>query len=72
MREEAGAQATWRRVMGGFRRMALTELGDEQLCPSCGQLWPMDREFFVVTRAGVSYECKACIQERRAARQAAS
>ncbi|OON59893.1 hypothetical protein B0920_21690 [Massilia sp. KIM] len=67
MREEAGARATWRRVMGGFRRMALTELGDEQLCPSCGQLWPMDREFFAVTRSGISYECKACIEERRAA-----
>jgi len=59
--------ATWQRIQGGFRRMLETELGHEQLCPSCGEFWPLDREFFVVTRRGVSYECRACIAERRPA-----
>jgi hypothetical protein len=63
--DEHGSITAWKRVNGGFRRMAETELGQEQLCPSCGELWPLDREFFVVSRGGISYECKACIDERR-------
>lgn len=55
----------WKRISGGFRRVAETELGEEQLCPSCGELWPLDKEFFSVTRSGISYACKACIKERR-------
>ena len=57
----------WKRVRGGFRRMAETELGEEQLCMSCDQLWPLDKEFFAVTGRGISYACKACIKEGRLA-----
>jgi hypothetical protein len=63
-----GAQCditAWKRIKGGFRRMAETELGEEQLCMSCGELWPLDKEFFVVSGSGISYACKACIKERR-------
>lgn len=62
------AGTAWKRIAGGMRRMAETELGAEQLCLSCHQLWPLDKDFFLVTRSGISYECKACIQERKAAR----
>jgi hypothetical protein len=55
----------WKRVRGGFRRTAETELGEEQLCMSCGELWPLDQEFFVVSPRGTSYACRACIKERR-------
>jgi hypothetical protein len=54
-----------RRYRGGFRRLAATELGDEQQCRSCGELWPADEEFFVVRERSLGYECKACISERR-------
>lgn len=63
MDEQCGT--AWKRMKGGFRRIAETELGDEQLCIACGQLWPLDKEFFVVSGRGISYECKACINERR-------
>lgn len=60
-----GVATAWKRVSGGFRQMAVTELGQEQQCMSCHQLWPLDQEFFVVTGKGVSYACRACIAERR-------
>lgn len=53
------------RVAGGFRRILKTELGQEQLCARCNESWPMDREFYNVSGLAVSYECKACIQERK-------
>jgi ribosomal protein L34 len=56
---------TVRRVKGGFRQLVTTELGDEQLCRTCGEAWPTDAEFFVVTATSLSYECKACTAERR-------
>jgi hypothetical protein len=55
----------WKRIKGRFRRIAVTELGDEQLCSSCGQLWPLDKEFFAAARSGIGYECKACVRERQ-------
>ncbi len=67
MGEQCGT--AWKRVRGGFRRMAETELGDEQLCTACGELWPLDNEFFAVSGRGISYACKACIKERRLAPQ---
>jgi hypothetical protein len=57
-----------KRIKGGFRRMLETELGEEQLCCSCGEPWPIDPEFFVVTATFLGYECKACTADRRAAR----
>ncbi|WP_296944994.1 hypothetical protein [uncultured Massilia sp.] len=45
--------------------MAETELGEEQVCACCGELWPLDGEFFVVARERAGYECRACLQERR-------
>lgn len=57
--------AAWKRVHGRFRRIADTELGAEQLCESCHELWPLDREFFAESRGGVSHECRACAAERR-------
>lgn len=56
----------WKRVRGRFRRVAQTELGEEQLCPSCLELWPLDPEFFAVSRGGIGYECRACVRERKA------
>lgn len=53
------------RIGGGFRRILKTELGQEQLCARCNEPWPMDREFFNVSGLSVSYECKACVQERK-------
>ncbi len=61
-----GLAVAWKRVQGRFRRMAETELGQEQLRASCGELWPLDGEFFVVARERAGYECRACILERRA------
>lgn len=60
----------WKRVAGRFRRMAETELGQEQLCMSCQELWPLDHEFFLVSHNTIGYECKACIQEGRRRRPA--
>ena len=53
------------RFRGGFRRLAITELGSEQQCCSCGEFWPADEEFYVVRERSLGYECKACISERR-------
>jgi hypothetical protein len=50
----------WKRVHGGFR---------EQFCHSCQECWPLDQEFFLFSRNSVSYECRACIEERKALRQ---
>jgi hypothetical protein len=54
-----------RRFRGGFRRLAITELGNEQQCRNCGEFWPADEEFYVVRNRSLGYECKACISERR-------
>lgn len=56
----------WKRVRGRFRLIAQTELGEEQLCPSCQELWPLDPEFYAEARGGIGYECRACIRERQA------
>jgi hypothetical protein len=53
------------RVAGRFRRILKTELGPEQLCARCDEPWPMDPEFFQVSHGCVSYECKACVLERK-------
>jgi hypothetical protein len=42
-----------------------TELGEEQFCGSCREFWPMDSEFFNVSERSVSYECKACLIDRK-------
>ncbi len=65
-------RTAWKRVKGGFRRMAQTELGEEQLCNSCDEFWPLDKEFFQVSGTGISYECKACTTERRLRRPSSS
>lgn len=62
---EMASSFEYLRIGGGFRRILKTELGQEQLCARCHEPWPMDAEFFIVSGCGVSYECKACIQERR-------
>lgn len=56
------------RVGKGFRRICQTELGQEQLCARCDEPWPMDPEFFSISGSSVSYECKACVNERKQAR----
>ncbi len=56
-----------KRVKGGFRRLVETELGEEQVCNNCGESWPADAEFYVVTATSMGYECKACTAERRRA-----
>lgn len=61
----------YKRVSGGFRRFVETELGEEQFCGSCHESWPFDAEFFLVKAARISYECKACIKERRTLQPAA-
>jgi hypothetical protein len=55
----------YKRIKGGFRRLIETELGEEQVCMSCGEAWPTDKEFYVVTATSMGYECKACTSERR-------
>ncbi len=63
---EPGLKAvSLKRVKGGFRRLVVTELGEEQLCSTCGECWPTDSEFYPVTETSMSYECRACISERR-------
>jgi hypothetical protein len=57
--------AVYKRIKGGFRRLIETELGEEQVCVSCGESWPTDKEFYVVTATSMGYECKACTSERR-------
>jgi hypothetical protein len=63
--EEALKAVAPRRVKGGFRRLVVTELGEEQLCGRCGELWPTDPEFYPVTLTSMGYECRACTSERR-------
>ena len=70
MMDERAAAIPFRRIKGGFRRMLDTELGTEQLCCSCGELWPVDPEFYVVTATRLSYECRACTSERQGERKA--
>ncbi len=53
------------RIGKGFRRICQTELGQEQVCASCDEPWPMDPEFFNISGSSVSYECKACANERK-------
>lgn len=65
--DERETPTAWKRLAGRFRRMAVTELGEEQQCASCGELWPFDREFFMVSHGRVGCECRACAQERKAA-----
>jgi hypothetical protein len=55
---------TQQRIKGGFRSILVTELGQEQICGACQQAWPLDGEFFIVTRNSIGYQCKACISER--------
>lgn len=62
----------YRRVKGGFRRLVETELGEEQVCASCGESWPTDKEFYVVTATSMAYECKACALERKGPRRRSS
>lgn len=57
-----------KRIKGGFRRVVETELGEEQFCGSCGEFWPTDAEFFNMSEHCMSYECKACLIERKLAR----
>lgn len=59
-----------KRIMGGFRRWRSSELGDEQLCPGCGEFWPVDAEFFSMSARHLSYVCRACQAENLAARRA--
>lgn len=70
MNEHVNASG-YKRVRGGFRRFVETELGEEQFCGSCQESWPFDAEFFLVKALRISYECKACIKERRTLQLAA-
>jgi hypothetical protein len=60
-----------KRFKGGFRQLVDTDLGPEQLCGSCGETWPIDSEFYVVSPTSMAYECKACQLERRPPRRKA-
>ena len=64
--DECRAGTAWKRVNGNFRRIAETELGAEQLCMSCFELWPLDQEFFAVSHGRIGYACRACVKENRA------
>lgn len=63
--DQRADETVWKRVRGGFRRMAETELGAEQMCMTCKELWPFDKDFFVVSGPRIGYECKACIKDRQ-------
>jgi hypothetical protein len=44
---------------------AVTELGEEKRCRSCGEFWPADCEFFnpmPSSRDGLTPRCIACIK----------
>lgn len=46
---------------------AVTELGEEKQCTSCGEYWPADTEFFTAMRSskdGLSPRCIACIKAK--------
>jgi hypothetical protein len=44
-----------------------TELGLEQECRRCGELWPADAEFFVTSKGRLQTLCRACNARERAA-----
>jgi hypothetical protein len=44
-----------------------TELGPEQKCRRCGELWPADAEFFVSCKGRLQTLCRACNSRKRAA-----
>lgn len=49
------------------------ELGPQQLCRTCGEWWPADREFFYLDRgraSGMETMCRACWAEYQANRRA--
>lgn len=55
-------------------RYALTSLGLERLCSTCGEFWPADTEFFWATprASGLHCWCKACyIAWKKPTKQAA-
>jgi hypothetical protein len=46
---------------------AVTELGDEKRCLTCGEYWPADYEFFEPmrkSRDGLSTRCIACTKAK--------
>lgn len=63
--EQALKAGVLKRVKGGFRRLVVAELGEEQLCSRCGESWPTDTEFYPVSATSMGYECRACNSERR-------
>jgi hypothetical protein len=65
--DNPGNVGSLKRIRGGFRRMMQTELGEEQLCGSCGEFWPSDAEFFKMSNRSMVYECKACSIDRKSA-----
>jgi hypothetical protein len=44
-----------------------TELGPEQACRRCGELWPADAEFFISSKGRLQTLCRACNSRERAA-----
>lgn len=44
-----------------------TELGPEQACRRCGELWPADAEFFVSAKGRLQTLCRACNSRERVA-----
>ncbi|MES2755987.1 MAG: hypothetical protein V4693_01330 [Pseudomonadota bacterium] len=62
-------QGQLKRIMGGFRRMRSSEIGDEQFCHGCAEFWPVDAEFFAMSARYLSYVCKACQVELTRARR---
>lgn len=55
---------TRRTISQGLKsgRYALTNIGLERLCSTCGEFWPADTEFFWATPGGAGLHCwcKAC------------
>ena len=46
------------------------ELGRVRLCRTCGEEWPLDKEFFYLDRRGKALPpCRACWAERRRAKR---
>lgn len=44
-----------------------SDIGCEKRCPSCGEYWPADNEFFAAassSRDGLARRCLACVKER--------
>lgn len=44
-----------------------TELGLEQACRRCGELWPADAEFFIAYKGRLQTLCRACNSRERTA-----